>query len=112
MSRVLCLSLIALQDNADRAPSPDEVLVMAAQENFGPSEEADAEFAKELAKMSMESSADAKKVDKKTALALWDSAVLPPGIRKKRAEDESPKEELADVMNFTVLTKRGTKQQV
>ena len=31
--------------------------------------------------------ADARKVDKKTALALWDQTVPPPVVRKKRVED-------------------------
>jgi regulator of nonsense transcripts 2 len=104
------------QDN-ERAPSPDPVVVLSAQENLGPSEEADAEFAKELAKMVTDSSTESRKVDKKTALALWDSAVLPSGARKKRADDSEADGDLdpnehENVMNFTVITKRGNKQQV
>ena len=101
----------------DRAPSPDPVVVLSAQEYLGPSEEADAEFAKELAKIITDSSAESRKIDKKAA--WWDSAVLAPGSRKKRADDN---EGDADgngnatngesVMNFTVITKRGNKQQV
>ncbi|KAJ7178431.1 transcription factor [Mycena crocata] len=103
-----------------RAPSPDELVVLSAsnslQDNLGPSEEAEAEFAKELAKMVTDSSAESRKVDKKTALALWDAAVLPPGTRKKRpdeADDElHPRQgDSQNVMNFTVITKRGNKQQ-
>ncbi|KAJ7783281.1 transcription factor [Mycena metata] len=75
----------------ERAPSPDELVVLSAsnslQDNLGPSEEAEAEFAKELAKMVTDSSAESRKVDKKTALALWDAAVLPPGTRKKRPDE-------------------------
>lgn len=86
------------------------------QENLGPSEEADAEFAKELAKMVTDMSAESRKVDKKTALAMWDSTVLPPTIRKKRAEEDDGQLPTPaagnDVMNFTVLTKRGNRQQV
>ena len=86
------------------------------QENLGPSEEDEADFAKELAKLVTDTSAESRKVDKKTALALWDSAVLPPNIRKKRQEndDESSAPQLKghDVMNFAVVTKRGNKQQV
>lgn len=95
-----------------RAPSPEEVLLLIPQENLGPSEEDESEFAKELAKMSLESSADSKKVDKKTALALWDSTVLTPSIRKKRGEDDMVQDDVPDMMKFTVLTKRGPKQQV
>lgn len=85
------------------------------QENLGPSEEAEAEFAKELAKMVTDTSAESRKVDKKTALALWDSAVIPPNVRKKKVdEDEEDGSEANghDVMSFTVITKRGNKQQV
>jgi Up-frameshift suppressor 2 len=89
------------------------VVVLSTQENLGPSEEAEAEFAKELAKMVTDSSAESRKVDKKTALALWDSAVLPPGARKKRVGDNGESElEGQGMMNFTVITKRGNKQQV
>lgn len=92
---------------------------MSAHENLGPSEEADAEFAKELAKMVTDSSNESRKVDKKTAMALWDSAVLPPGARKRRGGDgdgegdpDPNATEAQPVMNFTLLTKRGNKQQV
>lgn len=100
----------------DRGPSPEPVVVKPAQENLGPSEEAEAEFAKELAKMVTDSSAESRKVDRRTAQTLWESAVLQPGTRKKRADDED--EENGDVevtgpgmMNFTMITKRGNKQQ-
>ncbi|KAF5354670.1 hypothetical protein D9756_005377 [Leucocoprinus leucothites] len=104
----------------DRAPSPDEEIVLSAsnskQDSLGPSEEADVEFAKELAKLVTDTSAESRKVDKKTALALWDSAVLPPSARRKKAvddddEDEHVKDnEAPGIMNFTVITKRGNKQ--
>jgi regulator of nonsense transcripts 2 len=110
--------LFYFQDK-ERAPSPDPVVVLSAQENLGPSEEADAEFAKELAKMVTDSSTESRKVDKKTALALWDSAVLPPGARKRRLDDseadgdpDSNNVEARNMTNFTVITKRGNKQQV
>ncbi|KAL1736183.1 transcription factor [Schizophyllum commune] len=101
----------------ERAPSPDDDHVVfsgsTSHENLGPSEEADAEFAKELAKMVMDTSAESRKVDKKTALALWDSAVLPQGLRRKKGEEAdgegaAPEEE---GMKFTVITRRGNKQQ-
>jgi Up-frameshift suppressor 2. len=87
------------------------------QENLGPSEEAEAEFAKELAKMVTDTSAESRKVDKKTALALWDSAVLPPVGRKKRADEKEEEGDPSEhhgnsMMNFTVITKRGNKQNV
>jgi len=98
----------------ERAPSPDQVVVLSVQENMGPSEEAEVEFAKELAKMVTDSSAESRKVDKKTALALWESAVLPPGARKKRTDENEEECDTAGtnghVMNFTVITKRGSKQ--
>jgi len=99
----------------ERAPSPEQLVVLSAQENLGPSEEAEAEFAKELAKMVADSSAESRKVDKKTALAMWDSAVLPPTARKKRMDENDEECDAAEtnghnVMNFTVITKRGSKQ--
>ncbi|KAG6886162.1 hypothetical protein C0993_000680 [Termitomyces sp. T159_Od127] len=108
----------ASQSN-ERAPSPDQEVVLSAsnslQDNLGPSEEAEAEFAKELAKMVTDTSGDSRKVDKKTALALWDSSVLPATSRKKKMDDGDEENELSelnrpDIMAFTVLTKRGNKQ--
>ncbi|KAF5393301.1 hypothetical protein D9757_000666 [Collybiopsis confluens] len=101
----------------ERAPSPEEAIILSAsnnlQEYLGPPEEADAEFAKELAKMVTDTSAESRKVDKKTAMALWDSSVLPPNLRKKRADEgEEEDEEDPNMMQFTVVTKRGAKQQV
>ncbi|TRM69332.1 transcription factor [Schizophyllum amplum] len=101
----------------ERAPSPDDDHVVfagsASHENLGPTEEADAEFAKELAKMVMDTSAESRKVDKKTALALWDSAVLPQGLRKKKGEEADGEGGASDGegMKFTVITRRGNKQQ-
>nr|GAT56787.1 nonsense-mediated mRNA decay factor [Mycena chlorophos] len=102
----------------ERAPSPDEPVVLSAsnsmQENLGPSEEADAEFAKELAKMVTDNSAESRKVDKKTALALWDAAILPQAARKKRVDEgdeDGTASEDPNMMSFTVITKRGNKQQ-
>ncbi|KAG2345664.1 ARM repeat-containing protein [Suillus weaverae] len=101
--------------NEDRTPSPDPVIVLSTQEHLGPSEEAEAEFEKELAKIITDSSAESRKVDKKAA--WWDSAVLGPNLRKKRADegdvdaggDNNP--DGNSVMQFTVITKRGSKQQ-
>jgi len=115
-----CSQLIQLQVG-DRPPSPEQEVVLSAsnslQENLGPSEDAEAEFAKELAKLVTDTSTEARKVDKKTALALWDSAVLPPAFRKKRTDEreEDPDEKEVsglDTMAFTVITKKGNKQHV
>lgn len=107
---------VAAQDSLDgeRPPSPEQEVVLSGsgsmQENLGPSEEADAEFARELAKMVTDTSSESRKVDKKTALALWDSSVLP--VRKRREDpDEASDIDSPDMMKFTVLTKRGNKQQ-
>ncbi|KAI0930686.1 hypothetical protein AcV5_007335 [Taiwanofungus camphoratus] len=104
----------------ERASSPDEAIVLkSAQESLGPSEEDDAEFAKELAKMVTDTSAESRKVDKKTALALWESAVPPPVMRKKRNDENDEEVDITTVngtdqhgvMNFTLFTKRGNKPQ-
>ncbi|KAF4621286.1 hypothetical protein D9613_000759 [Agrocybe pediades] len=104
----------------ERAPSPEQQVVLSAsnslQEHLGPSEEAEAEFAKELAKMVTDTSTESRKVDKKTALALWESAVIPPNIRKKRADDREEEDEEKEVnssgtMAFTLISKKGNKQQ-
>lgn len=62
-------------------------------------------------------SAESRRVDRKTAIALWDSTALPASIKKRRGNrfDEdgdmpAPTEE--PVMNFTLVTKRGKQQQV
>jgi regulator of nonsense transcripts 2 len=104
-----------------RAPSPDTEIVLSAsnslQENLGPSAEADADFAKELVKLMTDNSADSRRVDKRTALALWDSAVIPPNMRKKKITESGEDGETSettqqDKMAFTVITRRGNKQQV
>ncbi|EKM54104.1 uncharacterized protein PHACADRAFT_257716 [Phanerochaete carnosa HHB-10118-sp] len=100
----------------ERPPSPDTFVLKASttQENLGPSEEDTAEFEKELAKM-VTDNAESRKVDKKTALALWDQTVPPPVLRKKRAEDAEEVQPNAaqepSVMKFTLFTKRGNKPQ-
>lgn len=90
-------------------------MVLAAnntQEYLGPSEEAEAEFAKELAKMVTDTSLESRKVYKKTALAMWDSAVMP-ASRKRRDESEDIADaDKPDTMKFTLLSRRGNKQQV
>lgn len=54
-------------------------------------------------------------MDKKTALALWDSAV-PTNVRKRRIDEKDEEEEEGsgtgpETMAFTVITKKGNKQQ-
>lgn len=102
-----------MAQNEERPASPEEEVVLSkAQEYLGPSDEADAEFAKELAKMVTDTSVESRKVDKKTALALWDSAVLP-AMRKRRDEsDDTSDADKVDTMKFTLLSRRGNKQQV
>ncbi|CCL99869.1 uncharacterized protein FIBRA_01894 [Fibroporia radiculosa] len=103
----------------ERAPSPEAVVLKTAQETLGPSEEDDAEFAKEFAKLVTDTSAESRKVDKKTALALWESTVPPPVLRKRRNDDNDDDGEAAytngddqpGVMTFTLFTKRGNKPQ-
>ncbi|OSC99339.1 ARM repeat-containing protein [Trametes coccinea BRFM310] len=103
----------------ERAPSPEAVLLKSKQEFVGPTEEDEAEFAKELAKLVTDTSAESRKIDKKTALALWDTALPPPVVRKKKNEeyDEDGEgatgdaNEDAGVMKFTLFTKRGNKPQ-
>lgn len=63
---------------------------------------------------------DSRKVDKKTALALWDQAIPPPVARKRRGDDledasnaaGTPQDDSSGVMKFTLFTKRGNKPQV
>lgn len=110
----------------ERAASPDEVVVVShSSENVGPTDDEDADFARELAKMVTDVSSESRKVDKKTALALWDQAVVPPGIRKKRAGAEGLKDDegeasssseaaqaqAKDHMKFMFITKKGNKPQ-
>jgi regulator of nonsense transcripts 2 len=87
--------------------------VTSSQEILGPNEDEDAEFAKELAKLVTDTSAESRKVDRRTAQTLWESAVLPPGMRKRHEEGEGSTENANPaIMNFTMLSKRGNKQQV
>ena len=103
-----------------RAPSPDALVLLNTSENLGPTEEDENEFAKELAKLVTDSSAEARKVDKRTAQALWDSAVIPSGLRKKKYEisdedeyaSDAGETESQETMKFVLLTKKGNKQQV
>jgi regulator of nonsense transcripts 2 len=60
-----------------------------------------------------DTSAESRKVDRRTAQTLWESAVLPPGMRRRYEDgDGFPESGNPSTMNFTMLTKRGNKQQV
>ncbi|EJD02975.1 transcription factor [Fomitiporia mediterranea MF3/22] len=103
----------------ERPPSPDTLVLLNAPENLGPTDEDENEFAKELAKMVTDSAAEARKVDKRTAQALWDSATMPSGFRKKKYDNSDEDGDVSDdgesenqeTMKFVVLTKKGNKQQ-
>jgi regulator of nonsense transcripts 2 len=62
--------------------------------------------------MMAETSSEARKVDRRTAQALWNSSGA---HRKKRADQvggSGNEEEDPEKMKFTVLSRRGHKQQV
>jgi regulator of nonsense transcripts 2 len=96
----------------DRPATPDALVIRGSNENVGPSEEAEAEFARELAKLITDSSSENRKVDKRTANALWDSSSMPSGLKKKRLDNETAESPEQGVMRFTVVSRRGHKQQV
>lgn len=110
---VLITQSFVISQPRDRPNSPDALVVLSTKESLGPSEEAETEFAKELAKMVSDSSGDSRKVDKRTALALWDTSSLHGGIRKKQADDAAkPDFDQDEVMKFTLISKKGGKTQV
>ncbi|KAF8310058.1 transcription factor [Cantharellus anzutake] len=101
------------------SPEGDAPVKLAVAENQGPSEEAEAEFAKELAKMLSDTSSDSRRVDKRTALAMWDSSTLSGAVgvvgRKKRTDVDDANDNSANsepgVMKFTLISRKGNKQQ-
>ncbi|KAG8863367.1 hypothetical protein FRB96_008859 [Tulasnella sp. 330] len=102
---------------ADRPPSPDAAVVFkpSTEAPAGPSAEEEDEFKKELAKMMFDSTQEARKVDKKAVMAIRDThSVATVGLGGKRRKDEPDSTE-ADkdehVMRFTVLSRKGQKQQ-
>lgn len=109
---------IGLQD-APRASSPEQedLVVLSKKEELGPSTEEDADFAKELAKLLSDTS-DARKVDKRSALATLDASIVSgAGNGKKRGDDgeaDTSNETSGGpgLMKFTLLSRRGNKQQV
>lgn len=109
------------QSKDDSVPgSPDERIVQlhTAHEDFGPTQDQDDDFAKELAKL-ISDTTETRKVDRKTAMAMWDSNGIPAGVRRKKAAEEHDEEEDLDdndgrseVMKFTLLSRKGNKQQM
>lgn len=94
--------------------SPDADVVFlssAAETHAGPTVEEEDDFKKELAKMMFDSTQEARKVDKKAALAIRDTpAVTALGGKRRKEDREKRKDE--HVMRFTVLSRKGHKQQV
>ena len=82
-------------------------------EPIGPSEEEDDDFNKELAKMMLDSSQESRKVDKKAAAVMWETAVMP-GVKKRKDETEGALTNGSgnNTMKFTVLSRKGAKQLV
>jgi regulator of nonsense transcripts 2 len=86
--------------------------------------------------MVTDTSSESRKVDKKTALAMWESTVLPPAVMLKGKRNAGAGEEAGEdglengdvvgnvgggaghvdggekVMRFTVVTRKGNKPQV
>jgi regulator of nonsense transcripts 2 len=101
-----------------RSPSPEneDLVMLSKKEDYGPTADEDAEFAKELAKMLSDTS-DARKVDKRNAQSILDSGVVHTA-RKKRGEGDSEYDgaestnEAPGFMKFTLMSRKGNKQQV
>lgn len=90
--------------------------MLSKKDDCGPTTEEDAEFAKELAKMLSDTS-DARKVDKRSAQSILDSGVVHT-VRKKRTEGDgefdgaNSASEASGFMKFTLVSRKGNKQQV
>ena len=88
------------------------VLIKDVKEEEYDQEEEDA-FNREFAKM-LADTTDARKVDRKTAPPVFDTAV--PLIRRQQQQqaqqDAFPSEAKANHMQFSLLSKKGNKQQV
>ncbi|EJU04317.1 ARM repeat-containing protein [Dacryopinax primogenitus] len=96
----------------DRPEEEEAPVLLHQPEPTGPSEEDDAEFAKELAKM-ISDAGENRKVDRRTAMTMWESTVMPGNLRRRRdsVNLENGKSEPADVMKFTLLSKKGNRPQ-
>lgn len=96
------------------------MVLLTTPDKLGPTEEEESEFDKELAKMVTDASAESRKVDKRTAQVLWDTTILTTGSRKKKVElsdeeDGDSGDTASDsqgTMKFTMLTRKGNRQQV
>lgn len=100
---------------SDRPGSPDEEVVLSHKpEHVGPSAEEEEDFNKELAKMMLDSTQEARKVDRKAAAVMWETTVKTGGAKKKKedVEKSSANGFDADVMKFTLLSRKGNKQIV
>lgn len=100
---------------SDRPGSPDEEVVLSHKpEPVGPSAEEEEDFNKELAKMMLDSTQEARKVDRKAAAVMWETAVMTGGAKKKKEDTEKSSANGfdADVMKFTLLSRKGNKQIV
>ncbi|CCO28956.1 hypothetical protein BN14_02956 [Rhizoctonia solani AG-1 IB] len=97
---------IDVSEGDNRPGSPEALLIVNHAENVGPSEEAEAEFAKELAKMFVDAPGE-RRVDRKS---IWEGPSLPTGVRKKRGEDDNEQGQ-PGVMKFTIATRKGNKVQ-
>ncbi|KIO28448.1 hypothetical protein M407DRAFT_71750 [Tulasnella calospora MUT 4182] len=98
---------------SDRPGSPDEEVVLSHKpEHVGPSAEEEADFNKELAKMMLDSTQEARKVDRKAAAVMWETAVMTGGAKKKKEDTEksSINGHDADFMKFTLLSRKGNRQ--
>ncbi|QRW21674.1 eukaryotic translation initiation factor 4G [Rhizoctonia solani] len=97
---------IDVSDEDNRPGSPEALLIVNHAENAGPTEEAEAEFVKELAKMFVDAPGE-RRVDRKS---IWEGPSLPTGVRKKRGEDDSEQGQ-PGMMKFTIATRKGNKVQ-
>ena len=98
-------------DDDDDDDDDNVVLIKDAKEEEYDQEEEDA-FNREFAKM-LADTTDARKVDRKTAPPVFDTAV--PLIRRQQQQaqqDSGPPEPKTNHMQFSLLSKKGNKQQV
>jgi len=103
----------------ERPTSPDTLVLLNTSERLGPTEEDEADFEKELAKLVTETATVSRKMDKRAIQGLWDSAAVPSVIRKKKTEESDDDGDGGNgvdpdgktTMKFMLLTKKGNKQQ-
>ncbi|KAG8896997.1 hypothetical protein FRC01_011513 [Tulasnella sp. 417] len=98
---------------SERPGSPDEEVVLSHKpEHAGPSAAEEEDFNKELAKMMLDSTQEARKVDRKAAAVMWETTVMTGGAKKRKEDTEksSATGQEANAMTFTLLSRRGNKQ--